>query len=105
MAAFVWGFLVSVRKTGLSPNEMFLAAAGAGIAIESGLGAGFSLVALAALSGAVAWVYGSILVLPIKSQVPRRSLTTRVVVAVIPIVLGSVLGGFLGLGIPSAFHL
>lgn len=99
------GLLVASRWSGLSPSEMFSAAAIAGVVIEIGLGSRFNPVVLLALSGAVAWVYGSILALPFEPRSLRGPRWVRYAVTAALMATGAVLGGFLGIGLQSALRL
>jgi hypothetical protein len=100
------GLLASVRLVGLSPPECFAAAAAAGVVIEVGLGAGFNPIALVAVGGAAAWVYGTILALPIarRPRAPagpwaRAGATTGLLAA------GAIGGGLVGLALQGVLHL
>jgi hypothetical protein len=99
------GLLVAVRTMGLSSGESFLAAAAAGIVIEIGLGAGFNPIALIALGGAVAWVYGTILALPIRHRRAPEELWVRALGTVALLTVGALVGGFVGLGLQGLLHL
>ena len=99
------GLLVAVRRWGLSPGESFTAAAAAGIAIEVGLGAGFNPIVLVVLGGAVAWVYGTILALPIARQRAPAAPWIRATGTTSLLIVGALVGGFVGLVLQSLLHL
>jgi len=104
-AGLALGLLLAVRSVGLRSPETFTTAAAAGIFLEIGLGSGFNPVALFALSGAVAWVYGTIVALPCDRPAPRKPDLVRVAVTIALVVVGTLGGGALGLALQALFHL
>jgi len=99
------GILLANRWVGLTAPESFATVAIVGIVIEIGLGTGFNPVALLGLSGAVAWIYGTIVALPTAhSTVPKPTWIRWPVTAGL-VVFGTLAGGTAGVGLQVALHL
>jgi len=99
------GMMLSVRWLGLTAPESFATAALAGIVIELGLGDGFNPLALIALAGGVAWLYGTILALPLKHATPPSAPWARGLGTVAVVGACALAGGFLGLFLQLALGL
>jgi len=99
------GVLLAVRWVGLTAPESFATAAVVGIVIEIGLGTGFNPVALLGLSGAAAWLYGTIVALPLMHSNAPKPTWVRWSVTVGLVVFWTLIGGFFGLGLQMALHL
>ena len=99
------GILLAIRWVGLTAPESFATAALVGIVIEIGLGTGFNPVALVGLSGAVAWIYGTIVALPTRHSNAPKPTWVRWSVTSVLVVVGTLTGGFVGLGLQMALHL
>jgi hypothetical protein len=100
------GLFLCVRTTGLTPGESFMGTAVAGILIEVGLGAGFNPIALLAVGGAAAWVYGTILSLPLtRTPKPPAPLWRKVGALVVFLAAGAFGFGLLGLELQAVLHL
>jgi len=99
------GILLADRWVGLRPSESFVTAAAVGVVIELGLGTGFNPIALVALTGAVAWVYGTITALPSPRATTPKAGWVRASVAILLVTTGTLVGGLVGLELQALLHL
>jgi hypothetical protein len=99
------GILLAIRWVGLSAPESFATAALVGVVIEIGLGTGFNFVALLGLSGAVGWIYGTIVALPTTHSNAPQPVWVRWPVTSVLVAAWTLTGGFVGLGLQAALHL
>lgn len=97
--------VVSARTLGTRPGETFLGAAAAGVVLEFGVGNVFDPVAWVVLSGAVAWVYGTILALPLRGRPAAARPAVRITGTVGLLAVGAALGAVLGLAISIGLRL
>ena len=94
------GLYVAVRTTGLTPGESFVSAGVAGLAIEIGLGASFSPIALGAFGGVAMWIYGTIVALPVRRTGAPSAPWVRAGLTTLLLTGGAIAGGIVGLVLP-----